>query len=442
MKFKFMRKKQLNPSLLLIFIFIIGIGIGTLLLKLPAAYFGHLEWIDALFTATSAMTVTGLTVVDTATKFTLFGQIVILFLIKIGGLGIMTLAVIIFVALGKKIGLKERILVQQSLNQESVGGIIHLVKYVFVFSLIIELIGALFLSFSWVPQYGLIKGIYYSLFHSIAAFNNSGFSIWTNNLINYVGDPTVNLVITILIIIGGIGFTVLFEIYHKRSLKSVSLHSYMMIYGTIVMTIVGTILIFLVEYNNGNTFGELSLGEKWWAAYFQTVTTRTAGFNSINIGDMDQTSLLLMIFYMFVGAGSTSTGGGIKLTTLIVILLSVRAYIKGRKTVIVKDRTIQYTLIFKSLAITTICLLWVFIACFLLTMTEKQSFLAIAFEVVSAFGTVGLTMGITAKLSFIGKIIIIATMGLGKLGALTLMYAITNPDQTKLKYPNAHILIG
>ncbi|GIN53921.1 Potassium uptake protein TrkH [Bacillus paralicheniformis] len=217
MKFK---QIQLSPSQLLVLVFLFFIILGTLLLKTPAATSKPIGWIDTLFTSTSAMTVTGLAVVDTGTDYTLFGQLMILVLIQIGGLGIMSFAVLIFIMLGKKIGLKERLLIQQSLNQTSLGGIIKLIKSLIIYSFAIEMLAMLILAVKWVPEYGFARGVYYSLFHAVSAFNNAGFSIWPDSLIRYKSDPLVNLVISFLFIIGGIGFTVLSDLWHKRSLKS------------------------------------------------------------------------------------------------------------------------------------------------------------------------------------------------------------------------------
>ncbi|MCU4669756.1 potassium transporter TrkG, partial [Bacillus paralicheniformis] len=234
MKFK---QIQLSPSQLLVLVFLFFIILGTLLLKTPAATSKPIGWIDTLFTSTSAMTVTGLAVVDTGTDYTLFGQLMILVLIQIGGLGIMSFAVLIFIMLGKKIGLKERLLIQQSLNQTSLGGIIKLIKSLFIYSFAIEMLAMVILAVKWIPEYGLARGIYYSLFHAVSSFNNAGFSIWPDSLMRYEGDPLVNLVISFLFIVGGIGFTVLSDLWHKRSFKKLSLHSKLMIYGTFIVNL-------------------------------------------------------------------------------------------------------------------------------------------------------------------------------------------------------------
>ncbi len=437
------RKINLSPSQLLILIFFVSILIGTGLLMLPFATSEPIHFIDALFTATSAMTVTGLAVVDTGSVYTLFGQVVIVSLIQLGGLGIMSFAVLIYMALGKKIGLKDRILLQQSLNQTSIGGVIYLVRNLFLFSLMIEGIAMLFLALRWVPDLGWGKGLFYSFFHSVSAFNNAGMALWADNLMGFVGDPVVNIVISLLFITGGLGFTVLIEIWREKSYKKMSLHTKLMIVGTFVINIVSMLLVFALEYSNPNTLGGLaSLWDKLWASYFQAVTPRTAGFNSLDIASLDESTIFLMLLLMFVGAGSASTGGGIKLTTFLVIVLAVITYLRGKKEVVVGRKSISYEIVFRSLAISSIALAFIFIAVFLLNITEKEPFLPLLFEVISAFGTVGLSMGITAKLTIMGKLIIIFMMFLGKLGPLTLVMSLAKQDNTKIRYPSENILTG
>jgi trk system potassium uptake protein len=434
---------RLNPSQLLVLVFLFFIILGTIMLKVPFSTTNSVSWTDALFTATSAMTVTGLAVVDTGTAYTTFGQLVILILIQVGGLGIMSFAVLIFMMLGKKIGFKERLIVQQSLNQTSLGGVIKLVKNLFIYSFTIEIIAMLILAIRWVPEYGWEKGMYYSLFHSISAFNNAGFSIWSDSLMGYVGDPLVNLVITFLFIVGGIGFTVLSDIWHKRSFKKLSLHSKLMIGGTLVLNLLAMIIVFTLEYRNPNTLGTLSsLGDKLWASYFQAVTPRTAGFNTLDIGSLHEATIAFMLLLMFVGAGSASTGGGIKLTTFLVIVLSVLTFLKQKSQITIGNRAIKDKVIFRSLAILTISNLFIFLAVFILNITEPIPFLKILFEVISAFGTVGLSMGITADLSDIGKIIIVFIMFFGKLGPLTFAFSLAKPEQEKIRYPSEDILTG
>lgn len=440
MTYKFIR---LNPSQTLSILFFIFISLGTVMLKIPAATTEAISWLDALFTATSAMTVTGLTVVDTGSVYTLFGQIVILLLIQVGGLGIMSFAALITIALGKKIGLSEKILIQSALNQTSIGGITKLVKNIFIYSFVIEFLAMLFLSLKWVPEYGLFKGLYYSLFHAVSAFNNAGFSIWTDNLMGYTSDPLINTVIAGLFIVGGIGFTVLADMWSTRGFKKLSLHSKLMIVGTLALNFVAMIVIFALEYHNVDTLGSLSsLTDQLTAAFFQGTSPRTAGFNTLDIGSLEDPTITFMLLLMFIGAGSASTGGGIKLTTFIVIILAVLMFLKQKDQITIGHRAIKDLAIIKALAILSISMLFIFSALFILTVTEAQPFISLLFEVVSAFGTVGLSLGITPSLSGIGKVIIIITMFIGKLGPLTLALSLARRVSSKTRYPNEDVLIG
>jgi trk system potassium uptake protein len=433
---------KIDPPRLLIIMLCFFMALGTLLLKLPFATTTSISWVDSLFVTTSALTVTGLSSVDPATTFTVFGQVVIMCLIQIGGIGIMSFAVLIFIMLGKKISLQNRIVLQQSLNQTSLGGIIRLLKRLFIFALIIEGIATLLLAIVWVPEFGWIKGLYYGLFHAVSAFNNAGFALFSNNLINYVGNPIVNFVISSLFILGGIGFTVMVDVWKKRSFHKLSLHSRLMIIGTFAMNIIGMFIIFFLEYRNPHTLGTLSTSEQWFAAYFQSTSLRTAGFNTIDLANLESATVLVMVLFMFIGAGSGSTGGGIKLTTFIVIILGVSKFLRGQKNIVIFRKSLRDEIVLKSLAICVISLMAIFAAVFVLSITEETSLRNILFEVVSAFGTVGLTLGITMSLTDIGKIVITFMMFFGKVGPLTLVFSLAKPDTSKVKYPNEEILTG
>ena len=413
-----------------------------LLLKLPIATTTHVSWIDALFTTVSAFTVTGLGVVDTGTVFTLFGQLVILTLIQVGGLGIMSFAILIFIMLGKKVRLQNRILLKQALNQTNIGGVIRLAKALFLFSFTVEYVAALLLALEWIPKYGFIKGLYYSFFHSISAFNNAGFSIWSDNLMSQAHSVLVNLVISSLIILGGIGFTVIVDIKHKRNFANLSLHSKLMLSSTLLVNASATILIFIFQFHNPLSMKGFTPFQEGLAAYFQSVTTRTAGFNTIDISQLPKPSLLLMMLLMFIGAGSASTGGGIKLTTFLIMMLGVLKFLYGQDDIIIFRKSIKDSYIVKSLAITVISILFIFFAVLILSITEQAPLITSAFEVFSAFVTFGLTMGLTPKLTMIGKIVIIFMMFFGKIGPLTFAFSFARRKRTKIKYPNEDLLTG
>ena len=440
--------KIMTPSRVLVLGFAALILLGALLLSLPVATQDGkgLHFLNAVFTATSAVCVTGLVVVDTATTFTLFGQWVILLLIQIGGLGFMTFATMFAIILGKRITLKERLLLQEALNQVSVEGIVRLVKSIILISFTIEAVGALILTLRWSSDFGWTKALYFGIFHSISAFNNAGFDLFGHfsSLTAYVGDPITNLTIMLLFIIGGLGFAVLANLYSYRGRK-LTLHTKIVLQVSGSLILIGTGIILVLELTNPLTLGPLPLGTKVLAAFFQAVTPRTAGFNTINIADMYDTTLLLMIVLMFIGASPGSTGGGIKTTTFISIVLSVFSTLRSDPHVVLEGRTLPKDIIQKALTIITLAAFWIFLMTSILTITEKADFLTLFFEVTSAFGTVGLTLGVTPELSSLGKVAIILTMYAGRVGLLTLAFFLfqkANKSSVNIKYPDERIIIG
>lgn len=405
-----------------------------------------LSFLNALFTATSATCVTGLVVVDTGTTFTMFGQLVILFMIQIGGLGFMTFATLFAFLLGKRISLKERILLQESLNNLTMEGIVRLARRILIFTAIIESVGAVLLSIRFSFDMPLGKAIYYGIFHSISNFNNAGFDLMGefHSLTGYVNDPTVVLTICTLITLGGIGFIVMNEIVEFRISKRLSLHTKIALVTSGILLLVGTIGIFLLEYSNEKTLKPLTFAGKILGSLFQSVTARTAGANTVSIGDMTQSSLFLIVFLMFVGASPNSTGGGIKTTTFATLLGAVWSQIRGKEDVVFYRQRVVYETIYKALTVTLSGLFLVMLITMLLTITEHgKDFLMLLFEATSAFATVGLSMGLTPELSHIGKGLIIFTMFAGRVGPLTIAYAVTirrNPDA--FRYPKGKIMIG
>jgi len=437
---------SLQPARILVIGFGSLILLGTLLFMLPIATTEKgrgLSFINALFEATSAVCVTGLAVVDTGTTFTLFGEIVLLCLIQIGGWGFMTTGIFMFIILGKKIGLKERLLLQDSLNVFSLSGVVNLVKRIILITFIVELIGATILAIRWSFEMPLGKAIYYGIFHSISAFNNAGFGLESDNLSKWVGDPVVNIMVTFLFITGGIGFTVILDLYYKRSFRKLSLHSKVALLVTLILNIIGPLIILISEFNNPDTIGSLSFGDKLWASYFQGVVTRTAGFNTIDIGSLSLSSLVFMMALMFIGASSGSTGGGIKVTTFTIIMLAFWAVVTNRNDVNIFKRRIPWELVNKSLSIVVTALLFIFLIFFLLTFTEKADMSKLLFETISAFGTVGLSANFTPELSPIGRVLITILMFIGRLGPLTMAFALLNTrKEAKVRYAEEKILIG
>jgi trk system potassium uptake protein TrkH len=432
-------------------LFVIGFGsiilLGAFLLTLPIATVdgNGLHFVDALFTATSATCVTGLVVVDTGTTFTLFGQLTILSLIQVGGLGFMTFATLVALILGKKISLRQRLLIQESLNQLTIEGVVKLVRQVILFTIVFEATGALILTLHWLPEMGWSKALYFGIFHSVSNFNNAGFDIVGNfrSLTPYVSDPIVNIVIMILIIAGGIGFMVIAELTEYRTRRKLSMHSKVVLSTTTFLIFFGAIAIFAIEFNNPKTLAPLDWWGKVLGSFFQSVCARTDGANTLPIGDMYQSSLFLIIILMFIGASPGSTGGGIKTTTFATLLGAVWAMIRGQGDVVFFKQRIEEGKVYKALTIAFASLFLVIAVTMVLCITEKADFLMILFETTSAFGTVGLSMGLTPKLTVLGKILLSIVMFAGRVGPLTVAFALSWDRKKKhFRYSEGKITIG
>lgn len=442
------KKFNLDPPKILVLGFAAVILIGTLLLALPVATEDGkgLSFLNALFTATSATCVTGLVVVDTGDTFTMFGELVILSLIQIGGLGFMTFASLLFFLFGKKISLKNRLVLKEAINNLSIAGVVRLVRRILIFTAVIEIVGGIVLAIRFSFDMPIGKAIYFGFFHAISNFNNAGFDLMGEfqSLTSYVNDPTVVLTICSLITLGGIGFIVMNDLYEYRNTRRLSVHTKVVILATFILTVGATILIFLFEYGNAKTLEPLSYTGKILGSLFQAVTPRTAGSNTLPIGDLTQSTLFLLIFLMFIGAGSGSTAGGIKITTLAVLVATIWSQIKGKEDVVLFRRSIVIDTILKALTVTVIGLLLVFIMTMLLSITEKgHDFIMYLFEAASAFGTVGLSMGLTPDLSTIGRLLIIFTMFAGRLGPLTIAIAVAmRRKKDVIHYPEGKIMIG
>ncbi|TWT13222.1 TrkH family potassium uptake protein [Planomicrobium sp. CPCC 101079] len=436
------KRESASAPLLIAGSFLFLILIGTLLLKLPIATTESITWVNALFTATSATTVTGLSVFDPGSTLTAFGEIVLLVLIQCGGIGLMTFATALLLLFRKKIGLQNRMYLQESFSQNSVGGIIRLVKIILGFVFVIETLGVIILTLYWLPDYGLKQALNLSVFHVVSAFNNAGFSLFPDNLMSFAGDPFVTILLSTLFIIGGIGFTVVMDIYLKKSFREWSLHTKLMVLGTLLINVLATFTVFILEYSNPETIGNLNLQEKLIASYFTGVTPRTAGFNVLDYGAMEDPTLLFTMALMFIGAGSASTASGIKLSTFIVVILASMAFLQARREPEIFGRSVRIEAVIRSLAVTTISLLLVLVFMFLLMVFETIPFLPLAFEVVSAFGTVGLSMGITADLSSIGEVLLCIVMFIGRIGPLTLFLILLKPKKENYRFPYDQVFTG
>ncbi|MFC0228968.1 TrkH family potassium uptake protein [Serratia aquatilis] len=436
------RSLTLSPPAVLAIGFLILVLIGCLLLLLPAATHKPLTVLQALFTSTSAVTVTGLAVVDTGSQFTLFGQIVIALLIQAGGLGFMTFAVVAAISLGVKIGLSQQKIAQEALNQTSLAQVTQTAKAVLIYSVVIELIGIFLLTVIWWPEYGLSNALYRGFFYTISAFNNAGFALDSDSLTRYAGSVPVNLVITALFIIGGIGFSVLIDLKKRRSWHKLSTNTRVILLATLIINLLAFCLIWLLEARNPATLGNMPVKEQMLAAWFQAVTPRTAGFNTLDYGAMTDASNILTLLLMFIGGGSLSTASGIKLGTFVILIMATYTFLRRRDEVTIMQRTVPHTQVLKALALVFISMGFVFFSTFMLSITERAPLMDIAFEVVSALSTVGLSRGLTADLSSTGQLLIIMLMITGRLGPLTLAYFLATPKKKRIRYAETQIQIG
>ncbi|ODM45309.1 Ktr system potassium transporter B [Mameliella alba] len=419
------------------------IATGGVLLSLPIAAQVPITWSDAIFTAASAVTVTGLVVIDTGSQLTMFGQAVVMVLIQLGGLGLMTFAVLLLSMLGLPVSMSQRIFLREDLNQTSISDLLVLVRGILKVVLACELLGVSLLAIVFVPEFGWGMGLWHALFHTVSAFNNAGFALFPDSLSQWVGDPVINLTVPALFIFGGLGFIVVNELYAKRRWHGFSLHTKLMVVGTLALIVWSMLTFALLEWTNPRTLGGLdSVGARLWASWFQGTTTRTAGFNTIDIGGIHDSTSMMFMSLMAIGGGSTSTAGGIKVTTFIVLLLATIAFFKRRQQLHIFGRSLGPDEVMKVLALTMISILTVFVAIFLITISHDGEFLDLAFEVTSAFGTVGLSRGATAELDGFGRTVIIAVMFIGRVGPLTLGFFLATRSTPRVGYPPSKIYLG
>jgi trk system potassium uptake protein TrkH len=434
--------------------FLAVILVGALLLMLPISTVdgSGSDFLTGLFMSTSAVCVTGLAVVDVGKYYSFWGQFFLALLAQIGGLGYMTATTFLLLILGRKFGLKDKVAIQQSLDQPGLAGAADLIRSIISTTAIFELTGAFLLMLVFVPELGWQQGIWFAVFHSVSAFNNAGFGLKADSFMSYVGSPIVNFTITFLIIFGGIGYQVIMEMYlwlkekvrRDRKRSWYTLQFKIAVSTTLLLLTFGTIVFFLTELNNPNTLSPLSLGDKWMAAWFQSVTTRTAGFNTIDISRMTETGLFITIALMFIGASPGGTGGGIKTTTFRILYSCTKAALLGEEEVVSFNRQISIPLVLKAVGVFLGSLIVVIVATIVVDLNDpKFEFIQVLFEVVSAFGTVGLSTGITASVSAVSKTVLIATMYIGRVGVLLLMSAlIGNPNSRAIRYPEENLLVG
>ena len=434
--------------------FLALIVIGTLLLMMPFATVSGTwnSFIVALFTSTSAVCVTGLAVVDTGSDFSFWGQLTILLLIQIGGLGYMMTTTFLMLLLGRKFDLRQKFAIQESFDRPFLQGSNNLVRSIIATTMIFEITGIFLLLRTFVPEYGWSQGLWYSVFHSISAWNNAGFSLYSDSLVNYRSSWTINLIIPALVIFGGIGYQAIIEMYlwlknviqRKSERFCFSLNFKVVSSTTVVLLMLGVIAFFLTELNNPATLASLSFKDKFLAAWFQSMTTRTAGFNSIDLGNMTTAGLFITMGFMFIGASPSGTGGGIKTTTFRILYNSTKSVLKGKNEVVLYQREVPGTLILKAVAVVFGTGASIVLVTILITSIEHHfDLLPVLFEVISAFATVGLSTGITSSFAVASKVLLVLAMYVGRVSILIVIAAIIgDPSPSSLHYPEENLLVG
>lgn len=449
------KKLSLSTTQIILLGFLITIFIGSILLSLPvsSADGQAVPYIDALFTATTATCVTGLVTVPTATTWSLFGQVVILVLIQVGGLGIITIMTGVMLLLNRRIGVSDRLLIQDAFNLNTMSGLVSFVRKVLLGTLIIEGIGAALYMLVFVPDFGA-RGIWISVFNSVSAFCNAGMDIiGLNSLCNYATDPLVNFTTSALIILGGIGYIVWWDVIrvlktrtkqNRKVFRHLTLHSKIAIFSTFVLLVSGTVLFLIFEYNNPLTIRNLSFFDKLQVAAFQSVTTRTAGFATVPQEDLTNASSMVALLLMFIGGSPVGTAGGVKTVTMAVLVCSALSSIRSRNETALFGRSVSRQSITKAVAVVTASFAIAFTSTVLLSAVMNESALDILFETVSATATVGLSRNLTGSLNLAGKIIIIVTMYFGRVGPISLAVALGSKktSQNIVKNPTEEISIG
>ncbi len=450
----FLSKRSIRPERVLAFGFLCLIIVGSILLSLPIAsvHGKSIGLHNAVFTATSSVCVTGLIVLDTGTAFTFFGRMVILILIQIGGLGLMIFATLVMIALGRRISLRNRVLIRESMNTTGLSGLIRLIKWFTLMAGVIELVGAVILSFRFIPKFGLAKGIENSVFHSVSAFCNAGFDLFGGfqSIAQFRSDPVVILTMAALTILGGLGFFVLLEIYQSRMhFEKFSLHTKLVLVITATLLLLGLVLTVSFEWDNPHTLGEMTFLDKLMNGFYQSVTLRTAGFSTFDQAALTDSSKLVGIIFMFIGASPASTGGGVKTTSIGVLFLLVLSVVRANDSVVTFGKQIPASVFRRALTIVLISVFIVISCAIVLSLAERNSgmkMIDLLFESASAFGTVGLSSVGTPALSRFSQMFIIPVMFFGRVGPLTLAFALANKLEhnvkNRLHYPEEKPMIG
>lgn len=430
--------------------FVMVIAIGSILLSLPIFQLSTTQasFLDHLFTTTSMVCVTGLSTLPVAETYNFFGQIICVLLMQIGGLGWLTIMTLLLLMAKDKMTLKDQFILQDVLNRQSSFRFSRFIKRLLTLTFLIEGIAACLLMFDFVPRYGIFKGVWHSIFIAVSAFCNAGFdNIGASSLQSFISNPLVNIVVSVLIIFGGLGFSVwheLIDLLKNRSKKRLlSHHTRLVVITTVLLLFFGTVMTLILEWNNPKTIGLFSFGDKIMASFFQSTTMRTAGFSTIDYGVSYPSTNFIYVLLMIVGGAPGGTAGGIKVTTLAIIFLLIRSIFKGHESVTYRWRQLSIQLIKQALVIIAFFMSVLLVGYFLLLVSNPQlSPLAVWFESVSALATVGVTMGITSQLSFLGKVIIMVMMFIGRIGPVTVLLSIGQQKVKEIKHIKTTILLG
>ena len=438
--------------------FFAGILIGSFLLWLPVSSRPgeEISYLDALFVATTSLCVTGLSPVVTATQWSWFGQGVMMLLIQFGGLGVVTFTTLLLLVLGQRITLSERLVIQDAYNLDSVAGVVRMTKRIVLGTLLIEGIGAVCYSFVFIPQFGLVEGLWKAVFHAVSAFCNAGLdTVSVDGFLIYRTDVMINITTMLLIVLGGIGFPVWFDVVRvarlikRREIKLWDAFRKMQLYTKLAITITlalifgGAVLILILEYNNMRTIGDLTFGQKILASLFESVTLRTAGFQTIPQDGLTEATSLLSLVLMFIGGSPSGTAGGVKTVTIVILILSTMATVRGDHEVTAFHRKVSDNFVRRAVAVVAISFGAVLVVSMALSMTEDAAFLDVLFETVSAIATVGLTRGLTGNLTNMGKLIVIFAMYIGRLGPITMALAFNSKKYTGNKsLAEGKVMIG
>ena len=432
-----------SPPLLLLILYAVFVAAGACLLKLPIAAVLPTTWGEAIFTSASAVTVTGLVVVDTGSHFTDFGQVVIAVLIQFGGLGLMTFAVLILSLLGMPVGLPRALTLREETGQTGLSDLGRLVRVIAIAFLVAETAGTLLLATVFVPDLGWARGMWHAVFHTISAFNNAGFGLYPDSLTRYATDPVVNAVIPLLFIVGGLGFVVLGDLWRHRRWAPLTLHSKLMLAGTGALIVWGTGTFAALEWTNPGTLGMFEhWHERMIVAWFQGVTPRTAGFNTADYAAVHDSTAFMTITLMLVGGGATSTAGGIKVTTFLALLLATIAFFRRRSQLVAFGRSIPLEDVMRVTALVSVAILFLAVAVFTVLVSHDGAFLPLLFEMVSAFGTVGLSQGATGELDGLGRAVVVVLMFAGRVGPLTLGFFLATRSTPRVRYPRSPVYLG